>query len=183
MSEDKTSTRTRLLSNRGIGKAYHFRSLSDYEGEHARQVLDIVNSYEAEHVIAGQGFNIFGESVEAYDMAMLLSRALILKNMHLFVVDYCNLVDPDNEVFSVLAEKGFPPLTIMDFRAESTYTEVKVYNRLETILKKHYLNEHKPVIIHFPYQHNPSGKAVTVGDLMSQNLFDRLLRVNITIAV
>jgi hypothetical protein len=146
-------------------------------------VLDLVTNYSAEDIQAGRGFNIFGKSMEAYDIAMLLSRAMILRNMPLYVVEYCNLIDSDSEAMAALAEKGFPSITIMDFRAENTYAEIKQYNRLETIIKKFYLNETKPLVIHFPYDYNDSGKAESVGDLMSQNLFDRLLRTNINITV
>lgn len=180
-TEDKTKIRTRLLSNRNIGRHYHYQSLTTYGDKIAAKVLDKVTNYSVEDYTLGKGFTFIGDGGIPYDLTMLTCRGLILRGFEFYCFQLSDLINSDGELIQVLAEKSFPPLCITNFNPDSSRYDTKSYTILESVLQRRYLDEDIPLIVHFPVEHVENGNNVLYGDLVTNNFMDKLSKKNIKV--
>jgi hypothetical protein len=174
LDQEKIKVRTRLLSNRGIGKSYHHVSLSDYGTKNSEALLNSLLSYSGEEIAGGIGYSLFGDGIEAYELSMLLARGLILRELPLYCFDFTDLVTLESGLIENLAELKTPPIFITNYKADSHDCDIKSYRILESFLSKKYIDQGIPLYIHFPYEW--SGTEYTkYGDIISKNFFERVV--------
>jgi hypothetical protein len=165
--------RTKLLTNRGIGKKYHGMSLTEYPNQAAQEVKTWFEEESSLHLAQGRGVNIFSEKQDGYDIAILLSRALLLNQYEkLQCVHFQNAMDDDT--ISLIYEKH-PPLCILNFHPDDVGVQADSYRRLENCLN-YYLDNCIPIFLHFPVVGD--GKSRDYGNLMSAVFFDRVSKTN-----
>ncbi len=181
--EEAAKIKTRLLSNRGIGRKYHYMSLNRYEN--SEEFVELVKEYSKEDRVRGNGISIVGDSATAYDIAVLVARALLLLESlpDLRVVQFSELVDLNTGVLAELSQTGFPTLLILDYHPDSAHTSPSDYRRVESILKRHYVNESKPLLLHFPVPHIDNKNAFNYGDLASKNFIEHITNKNYTVVI
>lgn len=121
---------------------------------------------------------IVGDGALAYDIAMLVSRALLLtqKMKDLYVVDFTNLLDVNTGVLNEIASGGFPPIMITDFFPDTSVlgADPSAYKRLESIIKKYYLGNMKPIFFHIPVEFNDNTNHLNYGDLIAKNFIEQI---------
>jgi hypothetical protein len=177
-NEDKTKIRTRLLSNRGIKKHYHYKSLTEYNTKYSKKMLDIVTNYGPEDAEIGLGITIVGTSTEAYDLTILACRSLNLRRLDTYFFQFSDIVNQENQLFAALHDKDFPALCIANFNPNSFKTDIKEYSLLESFLQHNYLDDNKPLIIHFPVEPVSNNNYLNYGDLISENFLGQIMKKN-----
>lgn len=158
-------------------------SLNKYEN--AQEFVALVKEYSKADKVNGNGISIIGDSSTAYDIAVLVARALLLLEAlpDLQVVQFSELVDLNTGVLANVSAAGFPTLLILDYHPDSAHTSPTEYRRIESILKRHYLNESKPLLLHFPVKHIENGKTHIYGDLVSKNFIEHITNKNYTVVI
>lgn len=167
---DKT-TRTRLLSNRGIGKKYHNMSLTDYPHERAAEVIKWIETDSKNSMILGNGLLFFGETQEGYDISVLAARALILIGTNKLHCVSFNLATEQEFINHLWEEK--PPIVITNFLPDNNFVDPDRYKRLENVLN-YYLDNCIPFFLHIPVDVN--SQSIEYGNLISPVFLDRLLK-------
>lgn len=135
--------KNRLLTLRGVGKKFHTMSLTQYQHSAAKEVLEWIETSANMDLKLGRALTLVGKSDDAYNIAMLTARALILSGFD--KLKCSTLFDAvDDEFISIIYEKH-PPLMITNFVAADV--DFGEYKRLENCLT-YYLDNLMPVFIH-----------------------------------
>jgi hypothetical protein len=168
----------RLLLNRGIGKKYHYMSLTEYPDPIAVEIMDWLSADATTHLKDGKGVTFFSKKQEGYDSAVLTARALILSGYNkLRQIDF-NFCVEDEFLGEISQEK--PPLLIVNFYPDASFVSPEKYKRLETILN-HYLDNCIPLLLHIPA--DVEGPENEYGPLISPVFLDRIKKNSKTFSV
>ena len=170
--EQIRAVKTRALSNRGIGREYHFGSIAQITGDENHACIDIVNSFEPS---SGHCITVFGKTNIAFDLFMLMARGLVIRGVdNLLVIPFTEILSPEPELVAKLRNDK-PALFITGFLPDRALVDPQEYTRIEAFLMRYYLNDCIPLGIHIPTEYNENLKTIDHGDLLSDAFFGKLL--------